>query len=194
VTETFPVPEDPPYVLFVGRLAPWKGTVDFVRCVAMLPRPIRGIIIGEGTAENCELIRRVARETGNEDRVDLLPWKGRDDVARLMSAASVTVFPSTWEEPFGLVGIESQALGVPVVAYAHGGVSDWLENDVTGLSVAPGDVAGLAACAGRIIDDQDLRSRIVRSAAERVSLKFSRPGHLQRLVGHYRAAIGGGRS
>jgi glycosyltransferase involved in cell wall biosynthesis len=182
-------PASPPYVLFVGRLSPMKGTEDFVRCVASLPPGVRGLVVGEGTRENTDLISRTAVETGCDDRIDLIPWKSRAELARVISAAAATIFPSIWEEPFGLVGPESQVLGVPVVGYAHGGVTDWLEHDVTGLSVPPRDVAGLAHCVRRIMEDADLRSRLTRKAAESVAAKFGREMHLDRLIQRYQSVI-----
>jgi glycosyltransferase involved in cell wall biosynthesis len=187
---SLPVPSSPPYVLFVGRLAPLKGTGDFVRCVSRLAPSVRGVIVGEGTAVDEGVIHGAAREAGCSDRISLVPWKSREEVARIISGAVATVFPSVWEEPFGLVGLESQVLGVPVVGYGHGGVTDWLQDGVTGLSVPPRDVDGLAAAVTRIMGDPDLRMRLVQQAAARAASEFSRELHLERLVSHYRAAIG----
>jgi glycosyltransferase involved in cell wall biosynthesis len=75
------------------------------------------------------------------------------------------------------------------VGYAHGGVTDWLEHDVTGLSVPPRDVAGLAHCVRRIMEDADLRSRLTRKAAESVAAKFGREMHLDRLIQRYQSVI-----
>ena len=186
-----PSPASPAYVLFVGRISPIKGTEDFVGCVARLPAGVRGVIVGEGTRENEELIWRSADRMGCRDRIELLPWKSRAEVAQLISGASVMVVPSIWEEPFGLVGLESQVLGVPVVGYGHGGVTDWLRDGVTGLSVSPRDVPGLASCVNRIMGDPELRQRLVSQASAVAVERFGRQRHLDALLAHYRSASRG---
>jgi glycosyltransferase involved in cell wall biosynthesis len=187
---SMPSPSDPPYVLFVGRIVPLKGIEDFVRCVGMLPADVRGVMVGEGMPEHLELVRQVAAQVGCGGRIEIIPWKSRPEVARIVSGATATVFPSIWEEPFGLVGIESQVLGVPVVGYGHGGATDWLEDGVTGLSVAPRDAAGLAAGVRRIMQDQGLRSRLVHSASQRAIERFGKRHHLEKLLRHYQSSRG----
>jgi glycosyltransferase involved in cell wall biosynthesis len=180
-----PRPAMPRYILFVGRLTTQKGTEDFVRCLGFLPPDIRGVMIGQGTNENLRLIQRVAEEVGCSDRLEIRPWLSRTEVAETMSSASVTVFPSIWEEPFGLVGVESQMLGVPVVGYGHGGALDWLEDGVTGLAVSPRDPKGLARCVSRVLEDPDLARRLAAEARYRAVTRFGLDRHLDQLIELY---------
>jgi len=90
--------------------------------------------------------------------------------------------PSVWPEPFGLVGLEAGAFGVPSVAYDVGGIGEWLKEGENGW-LAPGDpptVEGLADLLARAAADPgalaDLRSG-ARAAAERMSLA----AHVERL-------------
>jgi glycosyltransferase involved in cell wall biosynthesis len=186
--DILPRPTEPRYVLFVGRFTEQKGTEDFVRCVGLLPSDVRGVMIGDGTEANIAMIRRVAGEVGCADRLELRHWLSRSEVSSAISGASATIFPSIWEEPFGLVGVESQALGVPVVAYAHGGVLDWLEDGVSGLAVRPRDPAALAACVLRILQDPELARSLARGGRDSVASLFDRRRHLERISALYRAA------
>ena len=67
-------------------------------------------------------------------RVEPYRLAGRRSNAWL-ARASVAALPSSWPEPFGLVGLEAAALGVPTVAFDVGGISEWLRHDVNGVAV-----------------------------------------------------------
>lgn len=61
----------------------------------------------------------------------------------LMSRAACVVVPSLWPEPFGLVALEAQRLGTPVVASRVGGLAELVDDGKTGILVPPGDVQAL---------------------------------------------------
>lgn len=184
------VPQVPPYVLFVGRLREYKGIDDFVGCVARLPKGVRGVMIGDVTPDTSMHIMGKAQALGCGDRLELRPWTSRADIRDVMSRASLTVFPSIWDEPFGLVGLESQTLGVPVVAYDTGGVRDWLVDGLTGYCVPARDIAALAAAAERVLSNPELRAEMGRNGMERSASLFTRASHLSRLMARYETACG----
>jgi glycosyltransferase involved in cell wall biosynthesis len=70
------------------------------------------------------------------------------------------VFPVTWAEPFGLVPLESMAVGRPVLATGQGGSGDYLRDGENGLLHPPGDAAALAATMRRLAEDAPLRARL----------------------------------
>jgi len=72
------------------------------------------------------------------------------DVPRLLSAFDVFAFPSRWEG-FGIALIEAMAAGLPVVASRTGGITEIVEDGVSGLLVAPGDPGELAAALARLL-------------------------------------------
>ena len=105
-------------------------------------------------------------------------WVADADRARLFQSASAVAVPSVWPEPFGLVGLEAGAFGVPALAFDVGGISEWLEDGVNGW-LAPGDpptVEGLARTAARP-DELGAMRAAARTTAERMSLA----AHLDRL-------------
>ena len=80
------------------------------------------------------------------------------EMAECYQAADMTLVTSK-VEGFGRIAAESQACGTPVVAFNSGGLSEFVLNEVGGLSVRQGDVAGLVAALKRMLDDDDLRMR-----------------------------------
>jgi glycosyltransferase involved in cell wall biosynthesis len=90
-----------------------------------------------------------------------------DSTRRLaaLAHASVLAVPSVWPEPFGLVGLEAAARGVPAVAFDTGGIRQWLHHDVSGLLVPPaGGFRAMASALAVILDNQALRDRLSRGA------------------------------
>lgn len=171
------VPADPA-VLFLGRMTGLKGGDVLVRAVAramrQLARPVRLIFAGTGPAESSW--RRLA------DRLavpaEFRGWVAGDDRPRLIDQATLLAVPSLWPEPFGLVGLEAGAHGVPSVAFDSGGIGEWLRDGISGRLVrevgsdaALGDaIAGLLADPGRLARFGE--------AARRVAAEFSIDAHL----------------
>jgi glycosyltransferase involved in cell wall biosynthesis len=101
------------------------------------------------------------------------------------------VLPSVWPEPFGLAGIEAACAGLPGVAFAVGGVPDWLIPGTTGES-APADpptAAGLADALVRAVADDGHRHHL-GLGAWRSSKRFTPSKHLDGLTREFRDAAG----
>jgi glycosyltransferase involved in cell wall biosynthesis len=134
------------YLLFAGRITPEKGTDQAIDAAESLSQPL--IIAGDVYDReyfNATIAPRVRidRELSADDTpaagatyVGLLP---RSKLLDLMSHARAVLMPSTWDEPFGLVGIEAQATGTPVVAYRRGGLAEVVDSGKTGWLVTPDD-------------------------------------------------------
>jgi glycosyltransferase involved in cell wall biosynthesis len=115
--------------------------------------------------------------------VEFLGWTSREDCVRLVDWSDVVVVPSLWPEPFGLIGIEALRRGVPVAAFAVGGIPEWLEDGKTG-ALAPGDPPtpnGLAEAVRRCLTSDDIR-RTVRERAVANVPDYSIERHLRALV------------
>jgi glycosyltransferase involved in cell wall biosynthesis len=149
--------------LFLGRLTDLKGWRLFLRAAAILRE--RGntwkvVIAGDGP-DRQELQAEASRLNL---RLELHPWlepRARDE---LIEGATVLVLPSTWPEPFGLVGLEAARLGVPTVAFDVGGIRDWLIPERTGLLASPGSSESLASSIARSVDDEFLYHRMSEEA------------------------------
>jgi glycosyltransferase involved in cell wall biosynthesis len=155
-------------LLYVGRLDPRKGIDDLVRALASLPSEATLEVIGSGDGHERDRLRSLARDLGVDARVtfDAVP---RDTLAARYRAADVCVFPSTWDEPFGLVPVEAMASGIPVVATGTGGSAEFLADGVNCLLYEPGNPAALADAVRRVAGDATLRHRLVHGGRETAS-------------------------
>jgi len=126
-------------VVLAGRIQPLKGHELAVRAIGALRAagaevPLL-VVAGEATPGGAgyELeLRLLARELGVEADVRFIGALDREELAKLFDAASVTLVPS-FSETFGLVALESAASGTPVLAYRAGGLSESVDDGVTGV-------------------------------------------------------------
>lgn len=162
-----PVRHDEDRVLFLGRMTDLKGGDILVRAIAhavrALSRPIAVTFAGEGPARRAWEAEARRLNVAAEFAGWLTP-AGRDEA---LSRATALAIPSVWPEPFGLVGLEAAARGVPSIAFDTGGVSEWLRDGVNGLMVRPaGDARALAEAIARLLADRTLHSGLAAGALE----------------------------
>jgi glycogen synthase len=155
-----------PFALYMGKLAPNKGTsylVDVVR-QADLDWPL--VIAGDGPDRAG--LERAAKASGR--RIDFRGWVDKAEASRLLASASMLIFPSRGPESLSRVLIEASALGIPIAAMDTGGTRDIIEQDVTGLlSTSP---EGLASDVRRLRQDAALRLRLGAAAARKIAREF----------------------
>jgi glycosyltransferase involved in cell wall biosynthesis len=167
--ETVAAPEEPPHVLYVGRLSEEKGVRELLEAT----EGMRRVVVGDGPMRE-----RVPDAVGFVPPSQLGPYYER---------AAVVVCPSR-REGYGVVAREAMAHGRPVVASAVGGLVDAVEDGVTGLLVPPGDPSALRAAIERLFGDDDLRRRLGNAARERALDKFSRGAATRALLDAYGTA------
>lgn len=121
---------------FVGRLQPLKAPDVLLRAVAKLPQV--HLVIAGGPSGNGmstpDMLAGLADQLGITDRVEFLPPQSPEHVVNLYRAADVVAVPS-YSESFGLVAIEAQACGTPVVAAAVGGLVVAVADGLSGVLV-----------------------------------------------------------
>jgi glycosyltransferase involved in cell wall biosynthesis len=144
----------------------------------MLGRPLALTVAGHGPeGKNLEnFAQRSAL------KVEFLGWVGNPQKSDLIDQADLLVVPSLWPEPFGLVGIEAGARGLPSVAYDVGGISDWLIPGYSG-ELAPGHpptAEGLAVAIARALSDPSHYAKLCQGACE-VAGRFTLAAHLSKL-------------
>ena len=173
-------PERGDYLLFLGRMSPDKGAHRAVSIAleAGLPLKIAGKCAEPAEQEYFDAMVRPHLGSGREYVGEV----SHGEKVELLRGARATLFPIEWEEPFGLVMIESMACGTPVVATRWGAVPEVIEHGRTGIIVDTWrDMTGALDEADRL-DPDDLRSSVEqRFTPERMVADY---------VGAYELALG----
>lgn len=168
------------YAIYVGKLAPNKGTsylVDVVRD-ADLDWPL--IVVGDGPDRRT--MEAAAKASGR--RIEFTGWLDRDEATRFLAGASLLIFPSRGPESLSRVLLEASALGIPIAAMDTGGTRDIIEPGVTGLlSSSP---AGLADDVRRLRHDAALRTTLGAAARRKVEREFGVAFVTERIESLYR--------
>ncbi|MET1134098.1 MAG: D-inositol-3-phosphate glycosyltransferase [Aeromicrobium sp.] len=152
--------DEPPLIVFAGRIQPLKAPDVVLRASALLDVPHRVAIIGGPSGSGLDRpteLTDLAHELGIADRVEFVPTVTQAELATWYSRAAVVCVPSH-SESFGLVAIEAQACGTPVVAAAVGGLTTAVADGVTGTLVPGHDPAAYAAALRPYLADRAFRS------------------------------------
>jgi D-inositol-3-phosphate glycosyltransferase len=186
--------------LFVGRLQPHKGPDIAVRtlaeAVARDPEATNDLVLAivggpSGTGQGAEVARlmELAAALGVSERVMLFPPLPQARLADVYAAADVVLVPSR-SESFGLVALEAQACGTPVVAASVGGLRYVVRHGQTGFLVDGHDPADHAIRMLEILRDHRLASEL-GAAASREALRFTWDATAAELAGIYRELVAG---
>lgn len=171
------LPGDPthPIVGFAGTLNASKGLDVLVAAVTMLAkhRPIRVALAGDGPLRN-----DVEEAVVSGSPITLLGQLPAADVPRFLAAIDVLAVPS-YDEGLPRVVLEAMAMQVPVVASNIGGIPEAVEQDSTGILVPVADAEALASALRRVLDDDELASRLGEAARRRVLDEFEAQASLR---------------
>jgi glycosyltransferase involved in cell wall biosynthesis len=107
------------------------------------------------------------------DRVTFYKYIPYSKLIKLYHSADIFVFPSVWDEPFGMPIIEAMACGLPVIATRGGGIPEFVEDGKTGVLVERGDTGSLAKALLLLIRDQSFRESIGSAGRQRVFERFT---------------------
>ncbi|HEY7755363.1 MAG TPA: D-inositol-3-phosphate glycosyltransferase [Actinomycetota bacterium] len=185
-------------LLFVGRLQVHKGPDVAVRTLAEVvardPEGTEDVVLAivggpSGAGHGAEVARLMdlASALGVGDRVMLFPPQPQARLADFYAAAEVVLVPSR-SESFGLVALEAQACGVPVVAAAVGGLRYVVDDGVTGYLVEGHDAGDHAERVLEILRDPEAARRQGRAGVEH-SRRFSWDTTAGRMLGAYRELL-----
>jgi len=163
------IPLDASMLLFVGRIQPLKAPDILIRAAAELiaMRPelrssllvvICGGVSGTG-ADHPEALRDLASDLGLLDLIRFEPPSSREELVTWYRAADLTVVPS-YSESFGLVAIESQACGTPVVASAVGGLKTAVADGVSGRLIQGHNPIAFSHVLNQLLMNPTLRAEL----------------------------------
>jgi D-inositol-3-phosphate glycosyltransferase len=185
-------------LLFVGRIQPLKAPDVLVRATAHLVagrggghRRLQVAVVGGPSGsglERPEELQRLVADLDLDDVVAFHPPAPRDVLADWYRAADVVVVPS-YSESFGLVAVEAQACGTPVVAAAVGGLRTAVEDGVSGLLVDGHDPATWARSVGGLLDDVGRRDAMASAAVGHAG-RFSWDRTVEATLAVYADAVG----
>jgi glycogen(starch) synthase len=185
-----PLPVRPSRLLCIGRLIQEKGFDLALTAVASIVKRFPGLhlmICGDGP-ERVSL-QRQARTLNIESAVEFTGWISPDAVPALINSASVVLMPSRWQEPFGLVALESALMARPVIAARVGGIPEIVVHKHTGLLVTPGNSSVLAEAIACLVQNPDAAQRMGWAARSRALENFSFQRHVDAYEAVYRRVV-----
>lgn len=151
------------YLIAVGRLVERKGFIHLIQALALLPRDVRLLLVGDGPEEGN--LREAAARLGVSDRVQWLGYQTREAIHGYLLQADCFVL-SSLHEGLGIVVQEAMYAGLPIVATDEGGQVDLVHPERNGLLVKPGMPAKLAEAIERIHQDRALGAQMGRHNRE----------------------------
>jgi glycosyltransferase involved in cell wall biosynthesis len=181
-------------LLFVGRLDRQKGAEVALRALARLSGPAAALplrVVGGGPEE--QRLRRLAGELGVAGRVC---WDGQlpqTELADRYRRAAALVVPGQ-DEGLGLVAVEGQLSGAPVVAAASGGLLDVVADGRTGRTFPAGRPDALARTLEAVLADPAGTARMAAAARERAAARFGSAGAARTYAAVYAEALAGVRA
>lgn len=164
--------EDNEVFLFVGRLMPEKGALDFA--IAAKQAGVRAVFLGAGPEED--------RIRSANPEAELLGWVSPEEVAGWLQKARALVFPSVWPEPFGLVAAEALSRGVPVLAGHWNAASEMIAHNQNGMIYGIADTLAKALAEMRNLPAPALRALSENAYSERKSYAATEQEHCQRVA------------
>ncbi len=186
-------------LLFVGRLQTLKGPDVAIRAVAEIvardPEDTRDLVLAmvggpsgsrEGAGEVAHLME-LASSSGIGDRVQFYPPQAHERLADFYSAAEAVLVPSR-SESFGLVALEAQACGTPVIAASVGGLRFTVEDGASGFLVCGHDPGDYADRLRELLSDPVTSARL-RAGALRQAKRFSWAQTAAGVLGVYRELV-----
>ena len=172
------LPQDSLVVTFVGRIQPHKGpevliraTSELVKHSPLLRNKLIVNVIGGASGANTEEVDRLkelATWLAIDDVVRFAPPVARGDLAQWYRAADLVVVPS-YSESFGLVALEAQACGTPVVATAVGGLRTAVADGISGVLVDGHDPKAWSSVIARLLQEPQRRVLLSMGAIEHAS-------------------------
>lgn len=168
-------------LVYVGRLVDWKGPDSAIRIAHILVRKLGFTdlelsIIGKGSMLSD--LENLIFTMGMTDHVKLLGAQSQQQIRSMLSAADLFVYTGREQEGTrraenqGLVLMEAQAMGLPVVAFDVGGVSEGILDQATGILVKAGDLQEFAKQVAFILDDSAKRIAMGEAARTFVAANF----------------------
>jgi glycosyltransferase involved in cell wall biosynthesis len=180
-------------IALIGRINSWKGQAilleGFVE-LAKLNTNIKLVFIGSTPPNQdylvADLHNKIA-ECNITEKVAIIPFQ--ENIADFWQSIDIAVVPSIEPEPFGLVAVEAMLAKKPVVASNHGGLSEIVVNNETGLLVEPRNVNELIIALQKLIENEELRKSFGQKGYEKAIKEFSVEHYTKKIEGIFDAIL-----
>ncbi len=164
-------------LLTVSRLVPRKGHKTVLHAIAALPdrHKLRYLVVGRGPDER--ELRMLAAELQLEDVVEFVGYVGEEQLPDYYALCDLFLLANEEIrgdlEGFGMVFLEANAAGKPVIGCDSGGASEAIQHGRTGFLIAPQDKEGLTSVLRRLLDEPGLREELGRNGRQRARDDFN---------------------
>jgi glycosyltransferase involved in cell wall biosynthesis len=187
IKERLKISKEEKVVGYVGRLEPIKGPQFFIEAARLCLENnhlLRFILVGEGTLRQ-ELEEKVA-SWGLKSKIIFAGWQ--DDIADIMSFLDILVLPSL-NEAVGIVLLEAQSLGIPIVASEVGGIPEMVQDKQTGVLVRPGSAAAFALAINNLLSDPERRRSMSAAGKNWVKDRFKAEDMVSKISSVYQELL-----
>lgn len=174
-------------ILHPGGLTQNKGAWMLVNKIDQLPGDIELVFAGDGSERPG--LEAAIRRRGLRERVRIMGDLDPAAMSELYHQATVVVFPSRWNEPVGLCGIQAMAHAKPVIAFHAGGVPGWLEDRRNGRLVRFNNRREFIDVLNRILKRPRLCKKMGANGLEIWKEKFRPATHVAHLIDYYQRII-----
>ena len=179
-------------IVYSGQIIRGKGVDVLLRALAKVGSPFECRIFGDGNQRSkCELL---SRRLGISDSVHFEGFVPQSQIAEAYRDASLAVMSSLWPEPFGAAGLEAMRIGLPVVAFDAGGISEWLIDGVNGKLIAWGDTRAFALAVDNLLQDKTLARTMGVNGQTFANKRFNMDSYIDGLEGLFERASSGHKS
>jgi glycosyltransferase involved in cell wall biosynthesis len=161
----------------IGRIIPEKGQKSFLLSIPGVIKKYPeafSLIIGDVFLKEeayKEELLEIIKKNGLEERIKFMGF--RKDIGDVIRSLDLVIFPSVAQEAFPLSVLEAMALGKPVIASNIGGVSEMIEDGITGMLIEPNHPEQITDRILHLLSNQEIYSSIAQKAKEVVTERFS---------------------
>lgn len=185
--EHFSIDKEKNLILFVGQLINGKGIDIAIKALKLTKHPYRLAIAGSGRQK--KKYEALVKKLELTERVQFLGQLPYEKLEEWYARAACLVLPARAIETFGLVGIEAMRFGTPAIAVSLGGVSEWLEDGKTGISIPLENFHALAQALDKLWENDEWAKALGNNCKEAYRQKFQPEIHVNRLLSLFHEEI-----
>jgi glycosyltransferase involved in cell wall biosynthesis len=173
-------------LLFVGRLDRTKGIYHLLNAMKIVVAKDPGVqLICIGTGKEAKAFKQRIFKLRLQNNVQLLGFHTQETILEFFHHSTIFLYPSNYDEMFGITGLEAQAAGIPVIASDIGGIKEWCIDLQTGLLVPPGKAQPLAEKILNLLAYRPLQQLLSKKARQHVQDFYSIDYAVNKLIQLY---------